>query len=56
MFKTGSARAPYNRGLWGSALRATLQATMVMLPMAGPVDNLYVHVPTVPSLADRLVT
>ena len=27
-FQTGSAREPYNRGQWGSALRATPQATM----------------------------
>jgi hypothetical protein len=31
-------------------LRATPQATMVMLPMAGAGNNLYVHVPTVSSL------
>jgi hypothetical protein len=59
-FQTGSAREPYNRGQWGSALRATPnKPPWVMLPMAGPADNLYVHVPTVSSLAglaDRLVT
>ena len=47
-FQTGSAREPYNRGQWGSALRATPQATMgEVTDRAGPADNLYVHVPTV---------
>ncbi|HEX6176389.1 MAG TPA: hypothetical protein VF089_20470, partial [Candidatus Binatia bacterium] len=27
-FQTGAAREPYNRGQWGSALKATPQATM----------------------------
>ena len=27
-FQTGSAREPYNRGQWGSALRSTAQATI----------------------------
>jgi hypothetical protein len=27
-FQTGAVREPYNRGKWGSALRATPQATM----------------------------
>jgi hypothetical protein len=27
-FQTGSAREPYNRGQWGSALNATPRATM----------------------------
>ena len=58
-FQTGSAREPYNRGQWGSALRTTPQATMGMYRWPGPAENLYVHVPTVSSLAglaDRLVT
>jgi hypothetical protein len=28
VFQTGSAREPYNRGQWGSALRTTPKATM----------------------------
>jgi len=35
LFQTGSAREPYTRGQWGSALRATLpKPPWVMLPMA----------------------
>ena len=59
-FQTGSAREPYHRGQWGSALRATPQATMGEITDGwGPADNLCVHVPTVSSLAGlagRLVT
>jgi hypothetical protein len=58
-FQTGSARKPYNRGQWGSVLRATPQATMSDVTNGRGLQNLYVHVPTVSSLAglaDRLVT
>ena len=59
-FRLARPASPTTVGKWGSALRATPQATMgEVYRWPGPTDNLYVHVPTVSSLAglaDRLLT
>jgi hypothetical protein len=42
LFSEGTAREPYNRRQWGSALRATPKPPRVVLQIAGPADNLCV--------------